>query len=307
MNIALLGGHGQLGRQFTRTAEAAGHSVIRPTSTELDIRNAQALTAWVENTSADAWINAAAYTAVDAAEDEPAAAEAINAAGARHLADALAARNTGAPLVYLSTDYVFAGDKGGAYDELDRPDPRSVYGKTKLAGEHASLRYSQATVLRISWVFGRDGHNFVKSIVRAARHFDRERNATGDAQALRVVDDQLGAPCGTPSISRTLLQLIEARLPSGIYHFANTPHTSWHGFAVAIVEEALAAGLLKQRIEVLPQPTSALNQKAPRPRDGRLNPEKLMTALNAEATPWRNDLSEMLSDLARLPPEELSG
>ena len=301
MKIALLGGYGQLGTEFQRTATGAGHTVIAPTSSEVDIRNREVIQSWVKaiasETPVDAWINAAAYTAVDAAEDDVAAAHNLNATGAAHLAEALITIGATAPLVYPSTDYVFSGDKGSPYKETDPTDPRCVYGSTKLAGEAASLKYSNAYVLRISWVFGRDGHNFVKAILRAARRFDGARDKDGNAEALRVVDDQQGAPCGTPSISKAILALIDRQPSSGVYHFASQPHVNWHQFAKAIVEEACLQGYLTQEVQVLTQPTSALNQKARRPPDGRLDAAKLLATLDLQPVHWREELQSVMKTL----------
>ncbi len=301
MKIALLGGHGQLGTQFQRTATSAGYTVVAPTSSEVDITNREAISSWVKaiqsDPPVDAWVNAAAYTAVDAAEDHAAAAHNVNAAGAAHLAEALNATGATAPLVYPSTDYVFSGDKGSPYKETDPTDPRCVYGSTKLAGESSSLTYDNTYVLRISWVFGRDGHNFVKAILRAARRLDKARDKDGYADALRVVDDQQGAPCSTPSISDAILGLIDRKPPSGVYHFASQPHVNWHQFAEAIVEEACRQGVLAQEVQVLTQPTSALNQKARRPPDGRLDAAKLQAVLDLRPVKWRDELESVIKTL----------
>jgi len=301
MNIALLGGHGQLGSQFQRTAASAGHKVIAPKSSELDITNKGAVDRWVTTTQAesavDAWINAAAYTAVDAAEDNATDAHLVNALGAENLAQALSTMGAIAPLVYPSTDYVFAGNKGAPYNEQDPTDPQSVYGTTKLAGENSSLKYANTYVLRISWVFGNDGHNFVKAILRAARRFDKARDENGNTDALRVVDDQYGAPCSTASISNAILSLIDRRPTPGIYHFASQPHVNWHQFAEAIVEDACTQGILSQSVEVLTQPTEALNQKASRPPDGRLDAGKLHAALDLPPNRWRDELNAVISTL----------
>ncbi len=291
LTVGLLGGSGQLGSEIRRTATAAGHRVAAPDSKTVDLRRPEQLTQWVLETKADAWINAAAYTAVDDAEDDVAGATALNVDGPRNLTSALASANSTAPLFYLSTDYVFPGDSGAPYTEAATTLPRSIYGATKLQGEKHSLVHPNTIVLRVSWVFGRHGHNFVKAILRGARRFAREGGA------LKVVDDQLGAPCGTRTITNTLLQLIAASAQPGIYHLTSQPYVNWHEFAVAIVEEGIVAGLLDKSVDVLTQPTSALNQKATRPVDGRLDSGKLQTTLGVEAPAWRDDLRLMLSEL----------
>lgn len=289
--IGLLGGYGQLGSEIRRTATAEGYTVIAPPSGDVDLRRPVELTNWVEATQADAWINAAAYTAVDAAEDNVDEAKALNVEGPRHLTAALKQANSVAPLIYLSTDYVFSGDGGAPYAETAQTQPKSVYGSTKLGGEQFTLEHPGGIVLRVSWVFGCHGHNFVKAILRAARRFAREGGS------LKVVDDQRGAPCGTRSITNTLLQLLELPAESGIYHLTSQPYVSWFEFAEVIVEEAVAAGLLERPVEVLAQPTSALNQKAKRPVDGCLDGSKLQTLLQQPAAHWREDLRAMLSEL----------
>jgi len=291
MKIGLLGGAGQLGSELTRVAVARGHEVIAPTSSDVDICHQGMVQQWVSATAADCWINCAAYTAVDAAEADSKTAQAINADGAANLAHALNRLGTDAPAYYFSTDYVFDGNRGLPYTEEDTTNPQSVYGRTKLAGEIASLTYSQASVLRISWVFGVHGHNFVKAILRAARGF------ASNGGALKVVDDQFGAPCGTRSIASTLLDMHAAGVGPGVYHFSTQPYIHWHDFACAIVEDAVATGLLSKPVEALRQPTSALNQAAKRPPDGRLDSHKLQAILGTPAPAWRDDLRAMLEEL----------
>lgn len=298
MKLGLLGGSGQLGQELRRTATAAGHAVIAPDSTTVDIRKPDQLLDWVNATQADAWINAAAYTAVDAAEDDIAGATALNVDAPRNLSNALRQARVTTPLIYFSTDYVFSGDSGAPYTETSATQPRSVYGATKLAGEQHTAAHANAIVLRISWVFGRHGHNFVKAILRAARRFAREGGA------LKVVDDQFGSPCSTRAISNVVLQLLVKKAQPGVYHLASTPYVNWHEFACAIVDEAVASGLLSHAVEVLTQPTGALNQKATRPPDGRLDSSKLQATLDISAPSWRDDLRTMLTELTE---EELDG
>ena len=298
MRIGLLGGHGQLGSEFRR--RASDHQIIAPGSAELDIRDPESLLAWVKETQADAWINAAAYTAVDKAEDEADAARAVNVQGARNLSQALKTAQFTTPLIYLSTDYVFDGNKSLTEppdQEQDQTNPGCIYGATKLAGESETLAYSNAFVIRVSWVFGQDGHNFVKAIMRHAVARDEEFARTGSAAPLRVVDDQYGAPCSTASISQVLLSLLASPPTPGVYHFANTPHTNWYEFSQAILEDAKQLGLIKNPVEVATQPTSALNQKARRPPDGRLDPNRLNQALQLPAFPWRDELRVVLQNL----------
>jgi dTDP-4-dehydrorhamnose reductase len=195
-------------------------------------------------------VNAAAYTNVDGAESEEAAAYAINAAGTAHLA--MVCAELGARLVHVSTDYVFAGDGTSPYEATDAPDPRTAYGRTKLAGEQAVqvLLGANGFVVRSGWLYGRTGPNFVKTMLRLA----------GERNQLQVVDDQRGAPTWTAQLAERLLELALADVPGGIYHCSAAGATTWFAFARAIFERA---GLDPARVQ--PSTTAALARPAPRP------------------------------------------
>lgn len=223
MRILLTGGDGQLGRELCDTATAAGHRVRSTTRADCDITSPAAVHAALEETAPEVLVNCAAWTRVDAAESDRDAAFRVNALGPRILAAACAARDV--LLVQLSTDYVFDGSATSPIDEWCSPNPQSAYGASKLAGENevrAIARRHQ--VVRTSWLYGRDGPNFVLTMLGAA----------AQGRAVRVVSDQLGAPTWTGHLAAALLRLIGRDLP-GTFHLSNSGVVSWHGFAEAIL------------------------------------------------------------------------
>ena len=196
MRIAIVGSKGQVGWELTRRAPMFGHEVLAWDQDELDITDATAVDRMLTASGAAVVINAAAYTAVDRAEQEPELAFAVNRGGPAHLAAACARLNI--PLLHISTDYVFDGRKTGPYVEDDPASPLGVYGLSKWEGDEAVRRLlPRHLILRVSWVFGIQGHNFVKTILRLAR----------EREELRVVADQLGCPTYAGDIADTLLAL----------------------------------------------------------------------------------------------------
>ena len=234
MKILVTGGAGQLGRALVR--RATSHEVHAVDLDALDICDAPAVTAAVANH--DLVINAAAYTAVDKAETERDRAFAVNATGAGNVARACAAADI--PLLHISTDYVFDGRGTRPYREDDPIAPASVYGESKAAGEREVLT-AGGTVVRTSWLFGEGGPSFVHTMLRLAQ----------ERPVLRVVADQHGCPTWTDDLADALLAL--AALPhEQVYHFCNDGPTTWHAFAVAIVEEARKhRALVCERIEAI--------------------------------------------------------
>lgn len=232
-------------------------------------------------------INAAAYTAVDRAESEPELAHAVNAVGVGLLAQACAARDL--PLMHLSTDYVFNGCGEAPWREEDPTGPLGVYGATKLAGEEA-LRAAGGPhlLLRVSWVFGIQGANFVRTMLRLG----------GERPSLSVVDDQIGGPTSAEAIARTLLQLAEPAittgLPWGTYHYAGQPAVSWHDFAAAIFAEAVELGLLERAPVLSAIPSSAYPTPAARPANSRLDGSRFAAAFGLPLPNWHEDLRQCL-------------
>jgi dTDP-4-dehydrorhamnose reductase len=229
-------------------------------------------------------VNAAAYTAVDAAEDDETAAFRANRDAPAELARLCEA--AGIPLVHISTDYVFDGRKGAPYVETDVPAPQSVYGASKLAGEQAVLaECSRAVILRTSWVYSPVGKNFVRTMLAAS-----ERN-----RRLRVVADQTGCPTSAPDLAQVILR-IAARLSSGwedgytgIYNAAGTGDTTWHGLATAIFAVAVQHGHGVPEVE--PITTYEWQTRAARPPDSRLDCGKLASTFHQQLPPWQDGLA----------------
>jgi dTDP-4-dehydrorhamnose reductase len=274
----VVGAGGQLGTDLLRVL--AGRDVVGLTRRDLDVTDQAALDAALSDLKPSVVVNAAAYTAVDAAETDEDAAFAANAYAPGLLASACA--GVGANLVHVSTDYVFAGDAEEPYDENDPTGPRSAYGRTKLAGEHAVLRaLSDAYVVRTAWVYGRTGANFVKTMVR----LERERDSVA------VVDDQRGAPTWSLHLARALVALVDSRAPGGIYHSTNTGETTWFGFTQAIFEELGA-----DQTRVRPTTTAAFPRPAARPAYSVLGNRRWLEAGLEPLAHWRDALHEAFQE-----------
>ncbi|MFC4293247.1 dTDP-4-dehydrorhamnose reductase [Sphingorhabdus arenilitoris] len=284
MKALVFGGAGQLGRALQRAAgdewqvDALGRS-------ECDITDAAATTAAIANSGADVVINAAAYTAVDKAESEPALAQAINSDAPGVMAAACAA--SGKLFVHISTDFVFGSGHDTPIATDAPPSPLSIYGATKLAGERAvQAAMPGALIIRTSWVYAAQGANFVLTMLRLMK----ERDALG------VVADQVGSPTAAHDLAQAVLALA-AQKARGIYHFTNEGICSWHEFAVAIAEQGQAAGLLTQIPVINAIPTSAYPTPAARPAYSVLEKEATWTALGAPARHWRDALHETLWEI----------
>lgn len=282
MKILLTGVKGQVGWELRRALAPLGR-VVAVDRAQLDLADPDAIRAQVRALSPQLIVNPAAYTAVDRAESEPEQARAINAIAPAILAEE--ARNCGAILVHYSTDYVFDGAKPGPYIEDDPPAPLNVYGATKWEGEQA-IRASGARhlILRTSWVYGTRGQNFLLTMQRLMR----------ERAALRIVDDQVGAPTWSRLIAEaTALILAQCFSPArgadrpepwGTYHLTSGGETSWYGFAQAIAE----LGGFSTRLE--PIPSSDYPTPARRPANSRLDNGKLWRSFGIRLPHWREAL-----------------
>jgi len=271
------GAGGQLATEFARLLEG---EVFLSREEALDIRDAGAVRAAVRGFEPDVVLHTAAYTDVDGAEADPAAAESVNVGGTRNVVAAL--RGTHTALVYFSTDYVFDGAKRSPYLESDAPDPLGVYGRTKLEGERIVLEWPHGMVIRTSWLFSATGRNFVKSILAAATERiggelapgepPGEGARAGDAaragEPLRVVDDQVGSPTFAGHLAAAVDEALRLGVGPGIYHMAGSGYCSWLELAREIVA---LAGL---DVEVLPITTAELGRPAPRPAFSALASER---------------------------------
>jgi dTDP-4-dehydrorhamnose reductase len=262
------------------------HQVTVRTRADLDIADDNAVAREVMQTRPEWIINAAAYTAVDLAEDQPAQATAVNDTAVGVLAAATA--KAGARLLHLSTDFVFDGNSNRAYLPTDQTNPLSVYGASKLGGERHVLDGPGAgIVLRTSWVYASKGRNFVLTMLRLM----------GEKDQLSVVCDQIGTPTWAGGIAAAIWGLIEAGAPSGVYHWTDLGVASWYDFAVAIQDEALARGLLRRAVPVTPIASAAYPTKARRPAFSVLDTSSTRSTIQVPARHWRHNLRTMLDEL----------
>ena len=231
MKLLITGAAGQLGTDLVLSAQKSGHQVIATIHADLDITDKSQVDRVVGEAKADAIIHAAAWTAVDACESDPQRAMSVNRDGTANIVSA--ARKSGSRVIYISTDYVFDGTKPTPYIESDLPNPQSVYGASKLAGEQ-QLDLTTDQIVRISWVCGQHGANMVKTILRLA--------ATNPT--LTFVDDQIGSPTFTSDAAPMIIEIATAGL-AGIWHVTNQGSTSWFGFARDVLT---CAGLDTDRV-----------------------------------------------------------
>jgi len=286
MRVLLTGGSGQLGFELKRELPAE-FILTAPTSKQLDIRCAAQVASVVRELKPELIINAAAFTAVDMAEQNQEQVFAVNETGVKHLAQ------WGAPLFYLSTDYVFNGDLQRPYLERDKPAPLNSYGQSKLAGEQQLAAVNpHYLILRTSGLFGVHGHNFVKAILNKAQN----------GELISVVSDQFTTPTPARALAKVLWQLAQryqrqGALPWGIYHLAGWPPVSWYEFAQVIVEQAYALGLLKQLAELVPIQSKDYPSAARRPRYSALDSRLLQRRFVIAPLNWQEGLRQMLTEL----------
>jgi dTDP-4-dehydrorhamnose reductase len=281
VKVLVTGADGQLGRALLATAKPVIETIALARN-DLDITDPTSLRQTIDRTALDIVINAAAYTAVDRAESEEAHAFRVNAEGVAALADICARR--GIRLVHLSTDFVFDGDRSRPYRPADATGPRSVYGKSKLAGEANALVHPRNLVVRTAWVYGHHGHNFVKTMLRLMR----------EKEELRVVEDQVGTPTYVRSLAHALWSLIDCNA-QGLLHYTDAGVASWYDFGVAIQEEALRIGLLEREIPVVPIVTADFPTAAIRPAYSVLDKSDAWALIGRPARHWRAELRDMLA------------
>lgn len=285
MNILVTGATGQVGSEVARAFRQLGHHVLAPGRKELDLMQPALAAERVASAAADWVINCAAYTQVDKAESEPDAAFTVNRDSAEQLACAVA--GYGGRLLHVSTDFVFDGRKGSPYCETDSPRPLGVYGQSKYAGEQAVIKaLPKAVILRTAWVYGVNGHNFVKTMLRVAR----------EGKPLRVVDDQVGTPTWARNIARAIVTLVQGEA-EGVYHYTDAGSVSWFGFADAILSEARAIGFDIKTHAVEPITTEEYPTPARRPAYSVLDTGKITARFDLPIPAWRESLKMMLKEL----------
>lgn len=283
MKVLITGGRGMLARDLTAQF-SRGHDVTTMARPELDIRSLTDCRG--ATTGRDVVVNAAAWTDVDGAEAHEAEAFGVNAVGAGNLARAC--HETGARLVHLSTDYVFAGDADTPYPETAPSAPRSAYGRTKAAGEWAvRAETSNALIVRTAWLYGAGGQNFVRTMARLA----------GERESISVVDDQLGQPTTTRDLAVFVRTLVEDEVPSGTYHGSSEGETTWFGLCRAVFEEL---GLDTERVQ--PTTTAEFPRPAPRPAYSVLGHDRTREVGVDLLPDWRTALTETIHDVLKANP-----
>lgn len=275
MKIFVTGSGGQLGHELVRVAQGSGHRVTASTREDLDITRPADIRDAFAATCPDVVIHAAAWTAVDACEGDVDRAFAVNGTATQFVADA--ARDVGARVVYISTDYVFDGSKPTAYVETDEPNPRSVYGASKLAGERVMSECD--AIVRISWVCGHHGPNMVKTILRLA---DRQDELT-------FVNDQIGSPTFADDAAAMIVRLTEEQR-RGLWHLTNQGVVSWFDFAQEVLS---LAGMDPQRVK----PISTSELTPPRPANRPANSVLDNLALRMAGLPMLDDFRVPLQRL----------
>jgi len=261
VRVLITGSAGQLGIDLVASAKHSGLDVIATSHADLDITQRDLVSQRVADSSPDAVIHAAAWTAVDACESDTKKAMAINSDGTANVVSA--ARQIGARVIYISTDYVFDGTKPTPYIESDLPNTQSVYGASKLAGEQ-QLDLSQDAVVRISWVCGEHGNNMVKTILRLA----------ATSPTLTFVNDQIGSPTFTSDVAPVLIDFATQSRP-GIWHVTNQGATSWFGFAQDVLR---AAELDPNRVQPIATADLRPQRPAKRPANSVLENAKMRKA-----------------------------
>ncbi len=288
VKVLITGATGQVGRALLKTrpntveVRALSHA-------DLDIGDVQAVRQAVASFAPDVIINAAAYTAVDKAESEQIEAILANAKGPQHLAEAVRGI-AGARLIHISTDYIFDGEVIEPHRPDDPAGPISVYGQTKLVGEHVvqEILEERAVILRTAWVYAPEGKNFLLTMLRLMK----ERGAVD------VVSDQRGTPTTALSVARAIWRIVELPNVSGVLHWTDAGATTWYDFARAIAEEAAEVGLLKEAVEVRPITTAEYPTAARRPMNSVLDLDESIARLNLQPVPWRENLRATLRRMA---------
>ncbi|MBN2324077.1 MAG: dTDP-4-dehydrorhamnose reductase [Spirochaetes bacterium] len=281
--IWLVGNRGQLGADMEKLLRD-GNVAFIASDLEVDITDGRAVERFSSHKKIKWIINCAAYTAVDRAETEREKAFSINSTGAYNLA--AAAKKTGAGIVYISTDYVFDGDREGEYTEEDAPNPVSVYGKSKLEGEtHTRDTTDKHYIIRTAWLYGGKRGNFVSTMLSLFKK----------GGEVRVVSDQYGSPTWTKDLAAAVLRIVESGAGGfGVYHYSSEGRTSWYGFAREIHEQGTVLGMLDKKSAVVPITTADYPTAAKRPHNSCLSKERIRKTFGVEIPRWQDSLKNYL-------------
>ena len=282
MKVLVTGITGQLGFDVLNELHNRNIEVVGTARKDFDLTNEDNMIDFIESHKPDAVIHCAAYTAVDKAEDEPDIAMKVN--GTATEAIAKLCKDINAKMIYISTDYVFPGDGERPYEVDDAKNPPNAYGRSKLAGEEAVLQLlDKYFIVRISWVFGINGKNFIKTMLKLSE----------TTSELRVVDDQIGSPTFTADLSHLLCDMVQTD-KYGIYHATNEGFCSWAEFATEIFRQAEA------NTKVIPVPSSEYPTKAIRPKNSRLSKKSLDSAGFKRLPSWKDAVGRYLVELSAI-------
>jgi dTDP-4-dehydrorhamnose reductase len=283
--IWLIGNKGMLGTDVEHLLKELQVKYIA-SDKEVDIVDYNALESYGGKQKISWIINCSAYTAVDKAEDEPDLAYRINSEGVLNIARVVKIQK--ARLIHLSTDYVFDGSKKEAYTEEDPPNPVGVYGKSKLEGEKNIIKTIQKYyIIRIAWLYGRNGNNFVHTMLRLFSEKDE----------VRVVRDQWGSPTYTKDVATTIMKIIANNTEKfGIYNFTNEDRINWYDFAIRIYSLAKKKGLVNREVKITPITTEDYPTKAVRPKNSYLDKDKIKKAFGLQIRPWHEALEEFINE-----------
>lgn len=290
MRILITGGEGQLGTELIAQSKDHGTEVLAPTLAQMDLTDPARVDAFWDAFQPEALINAAAYTAVDRAETEPDLAFAVNAAAPAYLAQRC--RRAGIPLIHISTDYVFDGQKGSPYLEEDPISPLGVYGRSKAEGESAVRgALDRHLIIRTAWLYSAHGANFVKTVMRLAAERDE----------LRIVDDQLGSPTSATDLAGAILHIAGrlgsgAELPWGTYHYCGNGVTSWFGLTRHVLETLVAQERMTS-FRLTPITTAQYPTPARRPAFSALDCRRIETAFGIIRPPWQAGVEKTVLQL----------
>lgn len=278
MKVLVTGVNGQLGYDVVKELDKRGHQPIGVDREQMDLTSTEQIRECIENIKPEAIIHCAAYTAVDKAEDEEELCRRVNAIATKEIAEH--AKELDIPMIYISTDYVFDGTKDGEYTEKDLPNPINVYGKTKYEGEvYVQELLEKYYIVRISWVFGENGNNFIDTMLRLSK----------ERESLNVINDQVGSPIYTKDLAPLLVDMIETD-KYGIYHATNEGYCTWYEFAKEIFD------VCNINIEVNPINTSEYSTKAARPMNSKMSKNKLSKNEFNKLDNWKESLKKYINN-----------
>ncbi|MDD5994245.1 MAG: dTDP-4-dehydrorhamnose reductase [Clostridiales bacterium] len=287
MKVLVTGVKGQLGYDVVRELQSRGHEAIGVDIEEMDITDETAVSRVMEETAPEAVIHCSAFTAVDRAEEEQELCYKVNVQGTENIAKMC--QKLGCKMLYLSTDYIFSGEGQRPWEPEDTPSPLNAYGQSKYQGEVALRQYvDKYFIVRISWVFGINGNNFIKTMLRLGK----------ENGAVKVVDDQIGSPTYTFDLAKLLVDMIETE-QYGAYHATNEGICSWYEFAKEIFQEANM-----KEVTVTPVSSEEFPVKAKRPKNSRMSKEKLVQNGFSLLPSWQDAVKRYIEELKKVEAEK---